>query len=367
MMNVPGGTVGFAAGVVTGCVVVATFIAWGSFHLPAPVEAVPVFCDVDTAQRVASDRLTVLVWNVQYGASTRHHFFYDGGQAVRVPAQDVSWTLDQIVETVARVDPDIVLWQEVDRGSDRTGRVDQLSAIAAALGHGCRASTPYHRVAYLPFPGHEHLGRVDMQLAVTSKVALADAERHALALMDEPWWRRMFNLRRAALEVSVPTADGTSLRLINTHLSAFSHGDGTLPRQLTQIRDLAVSAEERGDRVLLAGDLNALPPGDDPQRLPEADRSLYADAGSPISVLYDALVPSLSIEDLRNRGELGYTYVPYQGRPDRTIDHAFVAGGIRVESHEVLRTPPGMTLDLTRVSDHLPIVLQLRVLPSATP
>lgn len=345
------------AGAGVALVVVGAAAGRGALYLPGPVEDVPVFCAADVPVARAGQPLRVLVWNIQYGASTKHHFFYDGGRAVRVPAGDVAWTLDQIVAMVEAMDPDLVLWQEVDRGSARTGGVDQLATLVERLGHGCRASASYHRVPYVPTPDHEHLGRVDMQLAVTGRVRLGAARRHQLALLAEPWWRRLFNLRRAALEVEVPTAGGPTLTVIDTHLSAFSFGDGSLPRQVAQIHAIADEAAASGHAVLLAGDLNSLPPGDDPSRLPEEDRALYADAETPVAALYARMGPTLSLDAVRADPAASYTYVPFGGRPDRMIDHAFVAGPVDVVRHRVEQS----RLD---VSDHLPILLDLVVRPA---
>jgi len=328
----------------------------GAFHTPAPVEPAPLHCAPDTPSAQVNAPLRVLVWNIQYGASTKHHFFYDGGEAVRVPASDVDWTLDQIVQVVSELDPDIVLWQEIDRNSARTGYVDQLPILVERLGHPCFASATYHRVPYVPTPDHEHLGRVDMQLAVSGKVRLDQARRHQLAMLVEPWWRRMFNLKRAALEVRAPVEGGAPLTLINTHLSAFSRGDGTLPRQLAEIEAIAHQARDRGEAVLLAGDLNSLSPGDDPSRLPEEDRELYSDPDEPLGRLYASLTPTVSLEAIRRDPARYYTYVPFGGRPDRMIDHAFVAGPVRASGHRVWQ-------ERTDISDHLPFTFTLVVPP----
>jgi uncharacterized membrane protein YbaN (DUF454 family) len=95
---------------------------------PAQLD-VAVTCPADTPPVPTGSDLSVLVWNVQYAASRAHHFFYDGGQVVHVPASDVTATLDEMARVVRELDPDVVLWQELDRDSDRTGNVDQLQEM----------------------------------------------------------------------------------------------------------------------------------------------------------------------------------------------------------------------------------------------
>jgi len=344
------------AGAGLGLLITTGLALRGLLYLPGPVEPVAVQCPADTPVARAGQELTVLVWNVQFAGSTRHHFFYDGGQAVHVPAEDVTWSLDRIAEVVREIDPDVILFQEIDRDSDRTGGVDQHRELLARLHYPCHATAPYHRVPYVPSPDHEHMGRVDMHLAVLSRVRLDEARRHQLPLLDEPWWRRLFNLRRAVLEVQVPVQGGPDLALLDTHLSAFSHGDGTLPRQIEAVRRLALRTRDAGRAVVLAGDFNALPPGDDPTRLPPADHVLYqveGDQDSPITPLYQDLVPALPLEAIRRRPERSYTYAPYGlGRVDRMIDHVFTAGPVEV--HDV-----SVQQDRHDISDHMPIVVEL--------
>ena len=79
-------------------------------------------------------KLKVLSWNIQFAASTKHNFFYEGGTAVSVPsADDVHATLDTIAATIQKEDPDIVLLQEVDRGARRTWYIDEHAEVRAAL------------------------------------------------------------------------------------------------------------------------------------------------------------------------------------------------------------------------------------------
>ena len=79
-------------------------------------------------------KLKVLSWNIQFAASTKHNFFYEGGTAVSVPsADDVHATLDTIAATIQKEDPDIVLLQEVDRGARRTWYIDEHAEVRGAL------------------------------------------------------------------------------------------------------------------------------------------------------------------------------------------------------------------------------------------
>lgn len=346
-----------AGGALAGVVVLA-LVPGSLFHTPAAVEDVVVHCDADVPMARAGEPLKVMVWNVQYAAGVEQEFFYDGGRAVSVTAADVDRTLAAIVERIQAHDPDILLLQELDRGSDRTARIDEVHRLLGELELPCHVTAPYHRVAYVPTPDHEHLGRVDMNLGVFSRVRLDTARRHQLALLDEPFYRRLFNLKRAVLEVGVPVEGGPDLTVLDTHLSAFSKGDGTLPKQIGQLRDLATRRSAEGRAVVLAGDLNALPPGEDPETVLEKDRILYSDAGDPMAPLYESLSPVLPLETYRADRARWFTYVPFGQQRDRTIDHVFTAGAVRADQLRV--DPAGQG-----ISDHLPLVFELRVEPGS--
>lgn len=351
------GTLAAAAGALLGLGLTSVAVIQGLFQVPAPIEKVHVSCDPAAPVARAGQPLKLLVWNVQFGASTKHHFFYDDGDVVHVPAEDVVWTLDAIAEVVKELDPDVILFQEIDRGSDRTGRVDQQRELLARLpAFTCHASAPYHRSAYVPAPSHHHLGRVDMHLSVLSKVRLGQARRHQLPLLNEAFYRQIFNLRRAVLEVEVPVEGGPDLTLLDTHLSAFSRGDGTLQRQVEALRRLSLAAAAQGRGVILAGDMNYLPPGDDPSRLPPFAQALYPERDNPLTPLFDALNPAVPLEVLAADPERYYTYAHYGvGHTDRTIDYVFTAGQVAVDGLHVKQ-------DRIDISDHQPILVQLRPL-----
>ena len=58
-------------------------------YRPAPIEPIEPFGPEPLPPIARGEPLTVLSWNLQFAGSRRHHFFYDGGQAVHVPPEDV--------------------------------------------------------------------------------------------------------------------------------------------------------------------------------------------------------------------------------------------------------------------------------------
>lgn len=319
---------------------------------PASVEKVSVQNMRPTQPIPAGQSLKLISWNLQFSGSRKHNFFYDGGQAVHVPLSDVQETLEKITKVLRARNPDFALLQEIDRHSDRTGNIDQLETLKTYAEGLNWTSTPYHKVPYVPHPSHEPMGRVNLNLGTLSRYEFTSARRHQLALLDEPRWRQFFNLKRAILETTIPIGVGAkrpSLILGNTHLSAFSGGDGTLDKQITQI-EAWIESIPNGQPWILAGDFNLLPPKDVPSRLGD-DGKLYADAQNPIERLtnkYNVAFPELLSENAR-------TYLPFgANKPDRKIDYIFYGGPIEIESATVLR-------EASALSDHLPLEIQFRI------
>jgi endonuclease/exonuclease/phosphatase family metal-dependent hydrolase len=292
--------------------------------------------------------LRVVSWNLQFGAGRGQRFFYDGGKAVSVDAATVHRTLDGIAAVLRSLQPDVVLLQEVDRGSRRTAFIDEHQELLRRLPFASHTSTPYHRCRYLPHPAHEPLGRVNMHLSVFSNFSLLFARRHPLAALAEPPWRRLFNLRRCILEVHLQRPTAPAWVLFNTHFSAFARGDGTLARQVAQSIAVVDQAEEEGHPWVFAGDLNALPPGDDPQRLPDPHE--YPEAHTPLMPLFERYpAPSADLLDPRWR-----TYLPPDAEtPDRVLDYAFAGSRAHILDYRVVRDPA------SHLSDHLPVVTEV--------
>jgi endonuclease/exonuclease/phosphatase family metal-dependent hydrolase len=324
-------------------------LAWSATHPPAAVEAAEF---QGAGPPVPQRPLRVLTWNIQFAAGRDQRFFYDGGRDVHVDPAALRPTLDRIAAVIRASDADLVLLQEVDRGSDRTGRLDQHQALLDRLSYPCHASTWYYRNPYVPYPSWQHLGRMEMHLSVFSRFGISAARRWRLAEMREAWVYRQFNLRRAVLELDLPRAEGGVLRVFDVHLSAFSKGDGTLPLQIDAVAERMALADRQSTPFVTGGDFNALPPGDPPARL-GADAALYSDGGWPIDPLFRTWTSAVPLERHQDEPQPWRTWLPPGSEEaDRAIDHLFVSSDLEVHDAAVLRGDPG-------ASDHLPLLVEV--------
>lgn len=327
-------------------------------YFPSPQEPAELHTDASAATplSIGAQTVRILCWNIQYSASRNYHFFYEGGKAVVPDKKDVEATLASINRVVKKYDPDIILWQEVDRDSTRTHRIDQLKRFLQANPYPSWAATPYHKSAYIPTPGHQHMKRVNMQLAVFSKFTIKRATRYALPLLQESFLRRAFNLKRAVLEVEIPLKQGGSLLLMNTHLSAFSKNDGTMKRQIKKLMELTNAAERSGKPWFIGGDFNLLPPGVAPSTLGKKEAAYYSSLqNNPIQPMFEKWRSGLTLEAYKKNPSLYNTYLPYQAsQADRWIDYIFTGSKASVVTYKVLS-------QYTSISDHLPILIELEL------
>jgi endonuclease/exonuclease/phosphatase family metal-dependent hydrolase len=223
----------------------------------------------------------------------------------------------RIAEVIASCEPDIVALQELDVGRIRTGGIDQARAIADEL-----------RMHLLFHPAVQVVEELYGDAILTPRACkLVKAE--ALPT----WSGRAFVEPRGALWACVNIA-GAEIQVINTHLGLRG------PERLRQI-DMLLGHGWLGhsacrDPIIVAGDFNAIPRSRVYRRLAEH--------------LFDA-------QTAVGRRRQQPTY-PSRA-PFLRLDHVFVSRSIEVRRAETVRTP------LARIaSDHLPLVVDFRVIPA---
>lgn len=293
--------------------------------------------------------LRVVSWNLQFCGGRREPWFYEGGTAVFVAPEDQARALAGVIEVLRALDADVVLLQEVERGSDRTSRRDQLQALVDGLDGYAAVSAAVHRHDFVPHPPRQFLRRMDMHLAILARAPLHHGTRTPLPGLRESSLRAHFNLHRAILSATVPLTGGYSLPVANVHLSAFSGGDDTLVRQMGCVTEWMQAA---AGPALVGGDFNLLPPGDDPDRLP-TDRTDHPRERSVLDAFFTRF-PSVLPVALQRRPEAGTYLPPGASTPDRTLDWIFTTGEVAPVRAWVEPVDPF-------VSDHWPVVAELRV------
>ena len=206
------------------------------------------------------DKVKVVTWNIRFGIG-RFPFFGDScGDSVILDNQSIGRIMSAIADTLTAMDPDIVLLQEADVNSKRTGYMDQVQYLLdnTNLNYGCYGSM--WKADYIMSDG---IGRVDAGNAILSKFELTDAERIQLPLRgDQDPTIQYFYLRRNIVKAKIPelAIGASSLFAVNIHATAFATDD-TKEQHINEYINTLAEIHDAGDYFVTGGDLNSVPPG----------------------------------------------------------------------------------------------------------
>lgn len=235
----------------------------------------------------------VLVYNIHAGKDA------DGADNLR-----------RVADLVLGSGADVALLQEVDRGTERSGRVDQVAELARMTGyHAAFGRT-------LDYQGGEYGIAVLSRWPITRDTLLPlpvtpPQERAGGAY--EP---------RGALHVRI-AAPGGALHALNTHLDASRH-DGYRRQEMEAVLAMAERLRGSGESVLFGGDLNAEPGSEVMAKVRERGwRDAWPGCGAGEGLTFRA------------------------GAPIKRIDYLVLPPGLRCRSAEVIDS---------RASDHLPVL-----------
>lgn len=219
--------------------------------------------------------------------------------------------LERVAAVIADSGADVVLLQEVDRGTSRSGGVDQLAQLMRLTGfHGAFGKS-------LDFQGGEY------GIAVLSRWPIAASEVIPLRI-DPPQPRAGGSLEpRIAFLVETITPAGP-LAVVNTHFDA-SRDERW---RLQETTDLLEALAERMEIALAGGDFNSEPGSAVHQRL--------VDGGLRDAWLECGLGPALTF--------------PAAG-PVKRIDYVFLADDTRCNGARVLDSD---------ASDHRPLLVEIQ-------
>jgi len=214
--------------------------------------------------------------------------------------KDASGTvnLQRVADVIASTNADIVLLQEVDRMTTRSGGVDHLAELERL--------TKMHSVfgKAIDFQGGQY------GIAILSRWPITTSET--------------ISLRGSPIEARVALAAQTNgLRVINTHFDA----SNVETYRLEEVDHLIEEVRRFGKPVLVGGDFNTEPSSHVYARLRESGlRDAFADCG----------------------GKTGFTYPA--DTPVKRIDYLFIKGSFRCVSANV----PG-----SQASDHRPLLVEI--------
>jgi len=334
------------------------------------------FEDVEPAERYTASvqvapnadpgQLRVMTYNVKFGGGRIDFFFDCYEDEAHMTRAEVLGNMEALAAYIRYVDPDVLLLQEIEVESKRSAYVNQVQYLLehTDLNHGAYASA--WKADFVASGG---IGRINMGNAILSKYPFEEATRLALPLISEQaGYVQYFYLHRNILRtrIAVPGTDG--VWVLNTHTAAFAH-DGTKKRQIDIIAAEAERLDATGDRLVLGGDFNALPPGsaqvkDFPDSVCQ-DEQFKADDYSAetdwMTGLYEAFSPAIPLADYQADNAPFFSHTTDKnGFWNRKLDYLFTNGtfvpGSGITHQGLEGRYPTMPL-----SDHAPVSVRLEL------
>lgn len=229
---------------------VVVFYVWataGSY----PRENYTDILSYEVDQSAADDMLSLVSYNIGYLSGLTNL------EAVERPKTLFDDNLAAAIAALQPLNADIIAFQEIDIDSQRSYNVNQLDALAHALGlaHGGLAIN--WNKNYVPFPYwpiSTHFGKIVSGQAVLSRHPILENQRVVLEkVASQPFFYNAVYLDRLA-QVTHLQVDNRSLIVINVHLEAFDNP--TRFNQTHAVREMA-EAYASDYPVLLVGDFNS--------------------------------------------------------------------------------------------------------------
>ena len=308
---------------------------------------------------------TASTYNIGFGAYTPDYTFFmdegimaDGtrtkGEHGRAVSKDsVEKCTEGALETVASLNsgaaPDFMLFQEVDRNSDRSYHVNQVQETESKFSQDASYFAQNFHTGFLAYPIPEFHGSVDAGLMTLSNVTAAESTRRSYPV-DQSFFAKFFDLDRCFMITRYPTSDGHELVLINSHMSAYDAGGTMRAKQLAMLREVLTQERAKGNYVIAGGDWNhalagslSLYPSDQqvPDWVAELKDSDLPEGFSVVKANNLADVPSCRGDDIPYTK--GHTYTT-------TVDGWIVSDNVKARAENI---DTGFAY-----SDHNPVLLR---------
>jgi endonuclease/exonuclease/phosphatase family metal-dependent hydrolase len=167
------------------------------------------------------------------------------------------------VDIIDSIEPDFILFQELDTNSSRSFYIDQLSYLNAKYPNYSYAYGKNNKIGWLPKPLLRPTGKVESGLAIFSKYFANLAKRYSLPGQQDGF-HKFFDFDRAFVEKRYELENGKELVIINLHLSDFNETGRQRFEELRYIDEYLHKEYKNGAYIIVGGDWNHNLPGTDP-------------------------------------------------------------------------------------------------------
>lgn len=315
--------------------------------------------DTDNQQEASvpvGTTLRAVSYNIGFGAYIPDYtFFMDGGKESWARSEKLcADTVQAAGEYVRGLNPEFVLFQEIDRDSTRSYHIDQYAQLQNIFGDYASTFAVNYDSAFLFYPLTEPHGKSYAGLGTFSAYKVESAVRRKLEI-DESIPNKFFDLDRCYSVNRVPTDNGKYLCVFNVHLTAYGGDESIRTGQFKMLCDEMEAEYRAGNYVICAGDFNQDVTGDSVTYFNGADAFNSWAQPLPLEYLPDGFVlceettpersPSVRDDDIPYTP--GVSFVA-------TVDGFIVSPNVECISLD--------NLDLEfAYSDHNPVLLEFRL------
>ncbi len=280
------------------------------------------------------DEFTLITYNIGYLSGLTNN------QAVSREKKLFDDNLKTVVDALKPLNADFIGFQEIDLGSKRSFKVNQVSELAQALSFNQGAIAINWDKTYVPFPYFPfsaHFGRILSAQAVLSRYPITNNKRIVLdKVASKPFFYNALYLDRVA-QISEIKVKNRSVILINVHLEAF---DAPTRRKQTEYLQKLVSEYVDRYPVLLIGDFNSTVPPIPENPQPTVD----------ILLKTASIKSALPTEALNNPQIATFP----SDKPKVKLDYVFYTPkNIEVTEWRIVD-------EVKQASDHLPVMVKFR-------
>jgi endonuclease/exonuclease/phosphatase family metal-dependent hydrolase len=317
-----------------------------------PQGATPVAIQNNKTALIKKDsEISIITYNIGYGGLDKFQdFFMDGGTGSRSSSKEKTLeNTEGVRKFIEGKNPDIVIFQEVDRKSTRSCFVNQVEYLSDRLNGYSSTFAVNYKVPWVFVPLNKPHGTVNSGLLTLSKYQISSAMRYQYP-GSESYLRQLFDLDRCFLETRLPVEGGGELILLNSHLSAYDKGGKVRKQQLTFLKNYIKNEYDKGNYVIVGGDWNHALPGTDPlsfkteQTYPDWLQKMPEDfAPEDFKWAADGKVPSNRTVD-----------IPYK----EGVNFLSVIDGYLVSPNVEINLVEGYSLGF-QYTDHNPVLVEL--------
>lgn len=226
--------------------------------------------EIDSASTLdavnTNEEYSISTYNIGFGAYSQDYtFFLDSGYnadgkevtgyySTARSKEEVLFNTNGAIDTIKALNPDFLLFQEVDTSSTRSHKVNQYEMIKKSFNSYDSTFALNFHTAFLPYPLYDMHGKVEAGLATLSKYQIASSIRKSFTVATD--LSKLFDLDRCFSVSEINVSNNSKLVIVNVHMSAYDEGGVIRKAQKDELNRFLQEVYSKGYYVIVGGDYN---------------------------------------------------------------------------------------------------------------